>query len=369
MSKILLIGKGHLGHFLLDELKIPYQYYWTADIDKLDEKRLTELNPDVVVNAAGKTDLKWAEENKEECWRCNVSAPLYLYRRIKKTLPKTTFIHLSSGCIWDGPYAEDGRPFGPTDPPTPACFYAWTKAACDAFLLTEIINPIIILRPRQVYSPIFSPRNTLSKLRGYKALLDTPNSMTSASTIAKTISIFSDAINRCSSRFREVNVYDKGITSPFEVGMLMAEAGLREKPEELIKTDLDVWHKPKRVDAVLKDEYFEDIVKPPDVHDELKRNIELYKENDIKSKIKVVPFIDGGPQSLDWHELNCSKCRKGHDQNWHAFPYPCSIEDALFKTAMTTEDVSLDIAQRMGCDKDKKIWRCPEFEEATPNQT
>ncbi len=53
-------------------------------------------------------------------------------------------------------------------------------------------------------------------------------------------------------------------------------AGCREAPEKLEKSEMDSWHKPKRVDAVIEDKFFEDLIKPPAVQNELKRNIALY---------------------------------------------------------------------------------------------
>lgn len=278
-QRILLIGKGHLGSHLKQRWGVPDELHWTSEMSDLSSFRLGSLAPDVVVNTAGKTDLTWSENNPSECFRCNVSAPISVYRAIKNSGLGCAYVHLSSGCVWDGPYRQDGEPFGPYDPPTPACFYAWTKAACDALLMAEEsrAHPLLILRPRQVYSPAVSPRNTLSKLNGYPKLLDTPNSMTSANTIASTIEA---AIKPHSAAWgRIMNVYEKGTSSPFEVGSLLADAGLRARPEKMTKDALDVWHKPKRVDAVIKDEFFEALVRPATVQDELKRNIALYAKS------------------------------------------------------------------------------------------
>ncbi|MFH0939318.1 MAG: sugar nucleotide-binding protein [Planctomycetota bacterium] len=275
-KRLLLIGKGHLGSFLKDWWRIPSELHWTREMAELDFAALKKLQPDVVVNTAGKTDLRWCEDHAHECFRCNVSAPIAVYRAVKQALDnQTPYIHLSSGCVWDGPYRSDGKPFLPNDPPTPACFYAWTKAACDALMLAEAAAPLLILRPRQVYSPLASSRNTLTKLNSYPKLLDTPNSMTSAATIARTIEIVLESPDRrCWNRI--LNVYERGYSSPFEVGTFLAQAGCRLLPEKLAKSDLDSWHRPKRVDAVIEDHFFEELVKPPTVQDELKRNIELY---------------------------------------------------------------------------------------------
>jgi dTDP-4-dehydrorhamnose reductase len=246
---------------------------------ELDEKTLLRLEPEIVVNTAAKTDLRWCEDNPAECFRCNTSAPLQVYRAVKSAFKgEVAYVHLSSGCVWDGPYRSDGKPFEPFDPPTPACFYSWTKASCDALLRSECYSPLLILRPRQVYSPLPSQRNTLTKLAGYPKLLDTPNSMTSAETIARTIEIVLDLNNQHHCWGRIMNVYDRGFSSPFEVGTFMAEAGLRLLPERLTKRELDSWHCPKRVDAVLADEFFENLVEPPTVREELVRTIAQYEK-------------------------------------------------------------------------------------------
>jgi dTDP-4-dehydrorhamnose reductase len=282
-KKVLLIGKGHLGSYLKDLWKIPAEMQWTREMSELDAATLKRLAPEAVVNTAGKTDLRWCEDNSSECFRCNVSAPIGVYRAVKSAFgDKVPYIHLSSGCVWDGPYNADGKPFGPNDPPLPACFYAWTKSACDALMLREASAPLLILRPRQVYSPLASARNTLTKLNSYPKLLDTPNTMTSADTIAKTIEV---ALAAPDERIwnRILLVYEKGVSSPYEVGSFLAAAGCRAAPEKLQKSELDTWHKPKRVDTVLHDDFFEKTFSPPTVQEELKRNIALYAQA-LKSK-------------------------------------------------------------------------------------
>lgn len=280
-AHILLVGRGHLGRFLKETLAVPDELFYTGEMAELDAAKLRGLpvQPKHVVNCAGKTDLAWCEANPLETFRCNTSAPLLLRRAVREAFGEAvSYIHLSSGCVWDGPFKPDGTPFLPDTPPTPACFYSWTKAACDALLMRESGERTAVLRPRQVYSPAPSPRNTLTKLRGYPKLLDTPNSMTSADTIAKTIAaLLADRDGRAWNRI--LNVCERGHTSPYRVGELLAEAGLREKPEKLTKNDLDSWHKPKRVDAVIADPFFEALVAPPPVEDELRRNIALFAKN------------------------------------------------------------------------------------------
>jgi len=265
---ILIIGKGQVGSILIDALTDYNVTLWQHSLIDLNLNELAKLSPDVVINAAGKTELLWCETHAREAFHSNVEAPIAVYRAVRSLNDKAFFIQFSSGCIWDGPYRSDGKPFEPYDPPTPAAFYSWTKSACDALLLDEDPNRIAILRPRQVFSPIKSPRNTLMKLVRYEKLIDTPNS--SAETIVKMVRYL---LTANSDRAGIWNVYDKGVTTPFHVGELLAEAKLRPMPTAFTKAELDAFHKPKRVDTVLYDERFERLIQPEPVEAMLRKAI------------------------------------------------------------------------------------------------
>lgn len=252
---ILVVGRGQLGTYLYNRFSTSpliqggrVQQWW-ADISHLTREHASEF--DYIINAAGKTDLKWCEENAREAFRSNVECPQYL----ASLNPR--LIHLSSGCVWDGPF--DGTTgFRPYSRPTPASYYAWTKAACDA-LLIAYHGHTHVLRPRQVFTDQPSPRNTLMKFLQYDALIDTPNSMTSGETIWRAVEYL---VSHPTEPGRIWNIADLGITTPYEVGVLLTQAGLRDLPTILPKDQLDRWHKPKRVDTVLSDPLAESLFKP-----------------------------------------------------------------------------------------------------------
>ena len=137
------------------------------------------------------------------------------------------------------------------------------------------------------YSPVSSPRNILSKLVGYEKLIDDPNSITSADTLLATINHLIDDWK--SPLWGRISlVYDKGITSPFKIGSILSKVGLRQRPKFFEKFDLDSWHKPKRVNTVLSDPIFEEVIKPPMVENELPRVVELYAQS-----LKITKSLDG----------------------------------------------------------------------------
>ena len=273
---IIIIGNGQIGNVLRNELSDHTLLHWTKDISELSKPIISDFAPDVVINAAGKTDLSWCENNARETFRSNVEAPVELYRRIleinKEKGSAIRFLHFSSGCIWDGPFDENGKPFTPEHPARPAAYYSWTKAACDELLLKENKNNVAILRPRQVYSAVSSPRNTINKIKSYPRLVTTPQSMSSVSVISKTVHFL-----LTSNDWNGIwNIYDKGTLTPYQLGVMLSEAGLRGMPEKLEKSELDTFHKPKRVDTVLYDERFERLLQPKELSIVMKRTIDEF---------------------------------------------------------------------------------------------
>jgi dTDP-4-dehydrorhamnose reductase len=282
LKKILLLGQGQIGSALARDLTDFDLQIWPRDIDDLTSESLEAIAPDAIINAAGKTDLAWCEANAREAMRSNLEAPVRLYQRILEA-PSLSgrgqgegirFIHFSSGCIWDGPYTSEGKPFMPNDAPSPACLYSWTKAAADAMLLDLDPERIAILRPRQVYSGSHHPRNTLVKLQRYPKLVDTPNSVSSIDIIEKTLRHILTAKEDWSGVW---NVYDRGVTSPFEIGEMLWNAGFREQPLRISKAELDTFHKPKRVDTVLYDARFEAAIQPEEVRTVLENTMKELK--------------------------------------------------------------------------------------------
>lgn len=273
MNRLFLVGLGHIGSYLAKKWSLSPEWTWSKNMSEISTSFLKALNPKTILITAGKTDLGWCEQHADECIYNNIAAPVQL-ARIARSLD-IQVIHLSSGCVWDGPFTKASKGYRPTDPVTPACVYSWSKAACDALLLSEHKQGVTILRPRQIYSNIVSPRNSLVKLAIYENLLMSPNSMTSIDTIAKTV----EYVTQNKGCPQLINVFDRGYLSPYDVGKMLFAAGVRDKaPGSLGKLDLDSWHRPKRVDTVLDDTWFVDHINPPDLREELTRMIVLYRE-------------------------------------------------------------------------------------------
>ncbi|MFZ1108314.1 MAG: dTDP-4-dehydrorhamnose reductase [Rhodomicrobium sp.] len=110
------------------------------------EARLTEIRPDLIVNAAAYTAVDKAEEEPELAFRVNAEAVAALgtwARRHRKPIA-----HFSTDYVFDG---SGERPFLEDDPINPLSVYGKSKAEGDRLL--KLANPAyLIIRVSWVYA-------------------------------------------------------------------------------------------------------------------------------------------------------------------------------------------------------------------------
>lgn len=172
----LVFGAGFLGRRLATAL--PDAALSTVDITDADAVRaaITTADATVVVNAAGKTgrpNVDWCEQHADETWRSNVLGALVLAEACHAR--GVHLLHLSSGCIFDGPSPTAGG-WREDDPPTPASLYARSKHAAEERLAPY--PQVAIVRMRMPIDHAPHPRNLITKLAGYRHVIDVDNSVT-----------------------------------------------------------------------------------------------------------------------------------------------------------------------------------------------
>lgn len=173
---ILVFGRGFLGQRLAREL--PGAVLHPADIADETAVRaaLADHRPEAVVNAAGKTgrpNVDWCETHQAETYRSNVEGPLVLARACAAA--GAYLLHLGSGCIFYGPSPTPGG-WREDDFANPVSFYSRTKYAAD-LVLSKLPN-VGIARLRMPIDSVPGPRNLITKLAGYKQVIDVENSVT-----------------------------------------------------------------------------------------------------------------------------------------------------------------------------------------------
>jgi dTDP-4-dehydrorhamnose reductase len=193
---VLVLGKG----FISDHLPFPkYTKTIVPDFDFIQSSVIDKHKPDVIINCIGRTgspNVDWCEEHKAETAYANVQIPIALADATRKS--GVRLLHLGSGCIFYGQspshekvrhekvenlswgamtryvYLDSG--WKETDHANPKSFYSKTKYAADLVLAPQ--DHTTILRLRMPISSSPHPRNLLTKLVGYKRILEEPNSVT-----------------------------------------------------------------------------------------------------------------------------------------------------------------------------------------------
>lgn len=152
MYKLLITGsKGYIGSNLTNsEL---YEIYNCYPMDKehmditnpqLVSKVIEEIKPDIIIHAAGFSNLKLSDQSPDTAYTINVKGIKNIVDAIKST--KTKLIFLSSDYVFDGAKGN----YRETDYAYPKTVYGNTKLEAENYIRTCVDNYIII-RTANVY--------------------------------------------------------------------------------------------------------------------------------------------------------------------------------------------------------------------------
>src|SRR3989338_1628783 len=210
MSDIVIFGgAGFIGAKL--KTVYPDAAFPLADIaDQATVSKIFDaVKPSIVINAAGKTgrpNVDGCETHKIETLRSSVTGPLVLLEECQKR--DIYFVHIGSGCIYDG--NGNGAGFTEDDQPNfTGSFYSLTKAMSDKLLAPF---PVLQIRLRMPFDDRDGPRNLITKLSKFERVLDVPNSIT---YIPDFLSALETLVKK---RARGIyNVVNTGAISPYEI--------------------------------------------------------------------------------------------------------------------------------------------------------
>lgn len=127
--------------------------------------------PYIVINCAGYTGetVDDCQSNQTECYKANVELVEMIVKELNKS--RTPLIHISSGCVFNGP-----GPFKETDAPDMRLWYQACKLEAEEIVST--MQKYWIFRIRMPFSHFPHKRNWLCKLMKYEKILDGFNSVT-----------------------------------------------------------------------------------------------------------------------------------------------------------------------------------------------
>jgi dTDP-4-dehydrorhamnose reductase len=152
MKKVLILGvQGMLGHDLLEVFPQKYEVIG-LDIEDLDitrqaatRKAIKEHSPDVVINAAGFTDVDGCEKKVNKAFSVNGEGAKNVAKGCRDSGAK--LIYFSTDYIFDG---EKGSPYCEDDPPNPQNIYGESKLMGERYI-EEILDDYIIVRTQWLY--------------------------------------------------------------------------------------------------------------------------------------------------------------------------------------------------------------------------
>jgi dTDP-4-dehydrorhamnose reductase len=154
MIKVLITGsQGQIGYSLVNQLSqrkdVEVIAYDRVQLDITNEqevqKTLTELKPDVIINAAAHTAVDKAETDVEMSYAVNRDGPLYLAKAAQ--LLNALLLHISTDYVFDGDKTE---PYVETDTPNPKGVYGQSKLAGED-AVAEHCTRYAILRTAWVF--------------------------------------------------------------------------------------------------------------------------------------------------------------------------------------------------------------------------
>lgn len=282
--KVLIFGQGQLGTY--------YKNYYQAKGDTVINDRVDirdanavhaaveSAKPDLVINAAAKTDIDWCEQHRTEAFEVNTLGADTVAAACAAT--GTYLYQISSGCVQESKSAEEVHT--EDEPPTPLCFYSWTKVWAENLVLDRVRRQglrALILRPRQLLSATVSPRNAVTKFLTYKKFIDTPNSCT---IVEDLLDVTDQLVTRGVTGV--YNVVNPGIITPFQVATLLKEI---VKPEmefvKISKDELNAMTLATRVDCVLSGAKLESLgIQLKEIHERLAEILHLFKQNLAKEE-------------------------------------------------------------------------------------
>ena len=196
-----------------------------TDITKFDvlSETLSQLTPDVIINAAAYTAVDKAEEDQALCHAINATAVENLAKYCKQA--GAFLVHVSTDYVFNG---HKGSPYLTDDPIEPKGVYGKTKAAGEKALLEILPEASCLIRTAWVYS---SHGNnfvkTMLRLMADKPQLTVIDDQIGTPTWAKGLAeaCVSAAMNKTSGVYHWT---DEGVASWYDFALAIQELGVEK---------------------------------------------------------------------------------------------------------------------------------------------
>lgn len=240
-----IIGDGKVSRIIRknDDVILAHKNIEIGSIDSV-YAALSKLPANtVVINTAAKINLEWCEANPRDAYLVNTTGALNVMKVC--ALSSLKFVHLSSGCIFDGNSEESFE----TSQPSPSAVYTRTKTWADEFISNHGYENYLILRPRQLVSAKAHPTNMLTKFASMQKIsaIDESNSITCIEDLSDMIDHLLE--KNCTGIY---NCANSGVISPYEIALMIKDSLNKNlEVEKIVYEDYLKTLSVKRVNTIL----------------------------------------------------------------------------------------------------------------------
>lgn len=182
MSNILIVGEGYIGKAIVSFVDTNLHNYRIISKEQLDysnqillSKFILNYGIDCIINCSGFTgrpNVDEGELKKKECWELNVVIPLNISNTCKQLGVK--YIHISSGCIYNG-YEKEWEE---DDEPNFGLFHHSSTYSKSKHAFETLSDYGCIIRVRMPFCNSLNPRSYITKINAYDNLVNFKNSKT-----------------------------------------------------------------------------------------------------------------------------------------------------------------------------------------------
>lgn len=270
--KIVVFGNGFLGNRIAKT--IPGAQLSHAKITDRISVQHALRGADAVVNAAGKTgrpNVDWCESNVAETLWSNVAGAVTLAEEC--VAAGVHLIHLGSGCVFYGRSPHQDGAWREGDFANSKSVYSRSKYAAD--LALSCFPGVAIVRLRMPVDGVPGPRNLITKLAGYKQVIDVENSITVVDDLVEVVrqlaerratGIFHATNTGVVSHRQILGLYRELVDPTYEVEFI--------GEDELVSRGLAI---APRSNCVLASTRLEEIgIRMPDARESLRKAMEQY---------------------------------------------------------------------------------------------
>ena len=149
------LGKGYIvqGIDLVDRTVFSYSYKKLSIISNDFDEFIKGKNYEIIINCSGSGNVGFSVQHPLSDFNFNTRSVIFVLDAMRKHLPTTKYIHLSSAAVYGNPSSLPVSETHPVDPISPYGYHKWmSEIICREYAALYGLG-ISIVRPFSIYGP------------------------------------------------------------------------------------------------------------------------------------------------------------------------------------------------------------------------